>query len=253
MTAAQVAPPQPLAKRIRKALNKWWKGRRAAIEGWVDSKSLIETTEIIPSERFPWVAHLEANWETIRRELDAVMPQRDAMPAMDDISPMQKMITKDKAWKVFMFRVFGSKSDDNCRKCPETAKLLDAIPNCETAFFSVLAPGAHITAHHGAYKGLVRTHLGLIVPEPNDKVRMAVGREMIHWREGKAVVFDDTFRHEVWNDTNGIRVVLLIDVERPFPPVLRGINRFILRLARTAPSISGAIKRMQSSSRPQAA
>ena len=68
------------------------------------------------------------------------------------------------------------KSGANRERCPETAKLIDAIPDCEVAFFSVLEPGAHLTAHRGAYKGLIRAHLGLVVPEPNAKVRMQVGR-----------------------------------------------------------------------------
>ena len=72
----------------------------------------------------------------------------------------------------------------------------------------------HIKAHRGSYKGVVRCHLGLIVPEPQKDVRMRVGDKMIYWEEGKCVIFDDTHKHEVWNDTNGIRVVLLFDVYR---------------------------------------
>ncbi|MBV8459134.1 MAG: aspartyl/asparaginyl beta-hydroxylase domain-containing protein, partial [Acetobacteraceae bacterium] len=106
-------------------------------------------------------------------------------------------------------------------------------------------PGAHLSAHRGAYKGLVRAHLGLIVPEPREQCRMQVGNETVGWEEGKCVLFDDTYRHEVWNETEGTRVVLLIDVPRPFPPALAVANRAILRLFRLTPFVTGAVKRLR--------
>lgn len=66
----------------------------------------------------------------------------------------------------------------------------------------------------------MRCHLGLIVPSEREKCRMNVDGSIVVWEEGKAVVFDDSRRHEVWNDTNETRVVLLIDVPRPMQ--LRG-------------------------------
>ncbi|HJS86772.1 MAG TPA: aspartyl/asparaginyl beta-hydroxylase domain-containing protein [Acetobacteraceae bacterium] len=217
-----------------------------ALETWLASKSLVETSEIISSASFPWVAELEANWATIRRELDTVMPERAGLPAMQDLSPVQYNIVQEKVWKVFAFRAYGARSEENCRRCPETARLLDAIPDLEVAFFSILEPGAHLSAHRGVYKGLIRAHLGLIVPEPRSLVRMRVGNEMVYWEEGKCVLFDDTFRHEVWNDTEGVRVVLLIDVPRPFPPFLAGLNKAVLRVARFTPFVTDAIKRARS-------
>ena len=55
---------------------------------------------------------------------------------------------------------------------------------------------------------------------------MRVGDKMIYWEEGKCVIFDDTHKHEVWNDTDGIRVVLLFDVFRPLPGWLTLVNKF---------------------------
>jgi hypothetical protein len=60
---------------------------------------------------------------------------------------------------------------------------------------------------------------------------MQVGDEMIYWGKGKCVIFDDTHKHEVWNETNGIRVVLLLDVYRPLPVWLRRVNKALLGLA----------------------
>jgi aspartyl/asparaginyl beta-hydroxylase (cupin superfamily) len=42
-----------------------------------------------------------------------------------------------------------------------------------------------------------------------------VGDQVHHWEEGKCIVFDDTFEHEVWNRTDEERLVLLIDLWHP--------------------------------------
>ena len=234
MTAAPAPSPtnknQSWPTRARKSVSRWAKRRFAVVQDWLAKKSLVPGEEIIPNTACPWTKILEDNWQTIRRELDAVMPTQASLPSMQELSPIQYGIVKEQVWKVFTFRAFGTRSAENCHLCPETARLLDSIPELETAFFSVLAPGAHLKAHHGLYKGLIRTHLGLIVPEPREKVRMRVGRETIVWEEGKAVVFDDTYKHEVWNETDGTRVVLLIDTPRPFPPMLRAINKGLLQI-----------------------
>lgn len=214
------------------------------LEDWLGRVSKVGGDEILANEAFPWVAELEANWRTIRLELDRLIPNRSALANMQEISPTQYGITGELTWKVFAFNVFGQRSERAAKACPETARLLEAIPNLELAFFSVLEPGAHLTAHRGAYKGLVRAHLGLIVPEPRSDLRMQVGGATVHWEEGRCVLFDDTYRHEVWNDTDGVRVVLLIDVHRPFPPILNGINRVVLRLARFAPFVKDTTKRL---------
>jgi ornithine lipid ester-linked acyl 2-hydroxylase len=95
-------------------------------------------------------------------------------------------------WKVFAFQVYGTRCEDNCRRCPETARFnRDAIRDVELAFLSVREPDAHLNARRGAYKGLIRAHLNLIVPEPRGKVRMEVGSQMVHWQEGTCVLFAD--------------------------------------------------------------
>lgn len=38
---------------------------------------------------------------------------------------------------------------------------------------------------------------------------------MLHWDEGESFVFDDMFNHEVWNETDEDRYILLIQIKRP--------------------------------------
>ncbi len=191
-------------------------------------------------EQFPWSAELETNWPTIRRELADVLAHREDLPNFQDISPDQKHLSKGDNWKTFFFFAYGLEAPGNCARCPETIALLKRVPGAKTAFFSILSPGAHIPPHCGPYKGVIRYHLGLIVPKPESACRIRVAETIAHWEEGKSMFFDDTFEHEVWNDTDGVRVVLFMDVLRPLWFPISILNRLIIRLIAASPFIRDA-------------
>jgi aspartyl/asparaginyl beta-hydroxylase (cupin superfamily) len=97
-----------------------------------------------------------------------------------------------------------------------TAAVLKCIPGADTAgsvFFSRLAPGSHIIPHCGPHNLRIRAHLGLIVPGGNCQMR--VGTETRCWTAGEVLLFDDSFEHEVWNETQFDRYVLIVDVWHP--------------------------------------
>jgi ornithine lipid ester-linked acyl 2-hydroxylase len=194
------------------------------IESLVPQYSKVGESIFFSKEQFPWVDLLEANWKVIREELDEVMEYADALPNFQDISPRQSRIANDNLWKTFFFCAFGFKSKKNCDRCPETAKLLEKIPGLKVAFFSILAPGKHIPEHRGKHKGLIRYHLGLKVPEPKESCRIRIADQIAYWEEGKSLLFDDTYYHEVWNDTNDYRVVLFLDIARPLRFPLSLVN-----------------------------
>lgn len=196
-------------------------------------------------DEFPWARHLEANWEVIRKELDAVLEHQEALPNFQDISKDQRSITRDDKWKTFFLYGYGYKSEVNAARCPETTRLVESVPGMLTAFFSILAPGKHIPPHRGPYKGVLRYHLGLLVPEPKEKCRIRVGNDIRHWEEGKGLLFDDTHDHEVWNETNGTRVVLFMDVERPLRFPASWLNKLIIKLIKYSPIVQSARKNEQ--------
>ena len=35
------------------------------------------------------------------------------------------------------------------------------------------------------------------------------------WTEGKFIIFDDSFEHEVWHDGDSVRLVLIVDMWHP--------------------------------------
>jgi beta-hydroxylase len=181
---------------------------------------------------FPWVTALEANWQEIRSELAVILRHREELPRFQDISPDQMRISPDNKWKIFVFYGFGYRSEQNCQLCPNTAALLERVPGIQNAFFSILAPGKHVPSHCGITKSLIRCHLGLIVPSEREHCVMEVGGVRCTWEEGRALMFDDTYPHEVHNDTREGRVVLLLDFPRPM--TRRGVlvSRVLMQLMR---------------------
>jgi ornithine lipid ester-linked acyl 2-hydroxylase len=198
------------------------------LERMVVRSSLVPTTPFLPTATFDWIPALEAEWETIRAELDDVLSYRDVLPNFQDISIDQASITDDDGWKTYFFFAYGFRSDPNCGRCPRTAALLEAVPGLTTAFFSILSPGKAIPEHRGPWRGVLRYHLALKVPEPAEAAGIRVGGETAHWEEGRSLLFDDGYEHQAWNDTDGVRVVLFVDVIRPLRPPMDQVNRGLI-------------------------
>ena len=198
-------------------------------ESFIASGSIHGDPGIYDNEAFPWAARLEAGWRDIRAELDAVLPEAAGLPAVGDILTPARNITADQRWKSFWLAGYGMECRENARRCPRTMELLGEIPGLRLAFFSILSPRKHLPSHRGAYNGLLRYHLALKVPGPPMACRIRVGNRTVGWEEGKSLVFDDTFHHEVWNDTDETRVVLFVDFARPLRPLHDRLNRLLLR------------------------
>ncbi|MDV3136640.1 aspartyl/asparaginyl beta-hydroxylase domain-containing protein [Mycobacterium sp. 29Ha] len=202
--------------------------------------STLGDHEFFDAKDFPWVGAVEADWRKVRAELDALMPYAASMPNFQDIQKDQKALSQDDGWKTFFFYAYGMKAAANCRRCPETTKLLKSMPGMKTAFFSILAPGKHLPPHHGLYKGVLRLHLGLLVPEPAEMCAIRVGSETRHWQEGRVMIFDDTFEHEAWNRTDGMRVVLFVDIMRPMRFPANALNAMATWMIALSPFVLGS-------------
>jgi aspartyl/asparaginyl beta-hydroxylase (cupin superfamily) len=212
----------------------------APIERFIGRRSLVGDGAFLALERFPWVDHVERNWEVIREELEHVLEDREALPNFQDISKDQIEITDDDRWKTFFLYGYGFEAKLGVEMCPRTAALMREVPGMTTAMFSILSPRKHILDHRGPYKGVLRYHLGLVVPYEAQQCRIRVGDEIRHWEAGKSMIFDDTFNHEVWNDTDETRVVLFVDVLRPLPFPESAINRLIVKAIGISPFIKDA-------------
>jgi aspartyl/asparaginyl beta-hydroxylase (cupin superfamily) len=118
----------------------------------------------------------------------------------------------------------GVKPKAFCVRCPQTTALLDRIPGLFEAFFSILEGGKSIPAHDGPYRGYLRYHLGLLVPEINPP-SIRLKDEVYMWKEGESVLFDDSWNHEVYNKCEEDRVILIVDIRRPMPLPFDAVNR----------------------------
>jgi aspartyl/asparaginyl beta-hydroxylase (cupin superfamily) len=181
---------------------------------------------ILPLEYFPRHDLLARNYRKIRDEVIA-LSRRAELPRFHDVDPLQSRISDDR-WRVLVLKWYDRPIPANARLCPFTAELIASIPEIHAAMFSILEPRKTIPEHKGPYKGCLRYHLALKVPQSGDCYIEVDGRRY-QWKEGEGVLFDDTYRHRVANDTEETRIVLFCDVERPLPFPLDRINRFLNR------------------------
>lgn len=206
--------------------------------------SLIGDKTFFDPQQFAWTTHLESNWRIIRQEVDQILTKLENVPNFQDVSPDQYDVTNDDRWKTYFFYAYGLKAEKNCERCPETTRLIEQIPGMKTAFFSILLPHKHIPNHRGPHKGVLRYLLALKVPELKEQCRIRVGNDIQHWEEGKSMMFDDTFPHEVWNDTDDIRVVLFLDIVRPLRFPVSLFNSFFIWLISISPYVRSGKKNL---------
>lgn len=216
----------------------------ASLIAWVERMNIrhsqLGNPPVYDARVFPWVAEVEAGWPKIREELELVMKRRESLPSFHDITSEVLPITQDDRWKTFFLAGYGMKAARNAKTCPETMRLLKKIPGLKTAFFSILSPGKRIPVHKGAYNGVLRYHLGLIVPEKKESCRIRIEGRTMHWEAGSSLVFDDTFRHEVHNDTPEYRAILFVDFVRPVRFPFSLLNRCVLAVAPRMPILREA-------------
>ena len=215
-----------------------------AIVDFQGRHSRIPVTPVLANDTFDWVPRLATAWPQIRAEFDTVWAQPDDIPAFHQISPDQARISQGANWKTYALFIFGQPVADNCRTCPQTARLLATLPGLQNAWFSILAPGYHIPVHRGPTRALVRCHLGLRVPQKYTRCWIRVDDQICHWHEGVCLLFDDTYEHEVLNDTDEFRAVLFLDIDRPMDRLGSWFNRGVLRLLQASHYVKDPLRNL---------
>ena len=109
--------------------NRTWLDRcgiaiQSGMEWAVTRVSPLGDPHIYDTRQFPWVAGIEAEWQAVRKELDAVMTFRDQMPSFQDILKEVGAIQSDNNWKTFFLAGIGMDCGENRKRCPETVRLL---------------------------------------------------------------------------------------------------------------------------------
>jgi beta-hydroxylase len=199
---------------------------------WIEQQnrdySLHGRAEVFEAEAFAFVGALEANWTLIRGEVARLMMRKDSS-AFRETSGDDLTLAQDRGWRTAPLLSYGFRNEATIAQCPETWRLLQNVPHLVGAMFSILEPGRFLPSHRGPYNGVLRLHLGLIVPEPHERIGIRVAHQILRWEEGRALIIDDTVEHEAWNDTDHTRCILFLDFARPlrFPAWL--LNALVLR------------------------
>lgn len=175
--------------------------------------SKIPNTPYIAPSNFSELNILRQNWEKIRDEALALNQQQKikSSSANDDLGFNSFFKT---GWKRFYLQWYGASLQSAKLSCPYTLSLLQQIPSVKGAMFAMLPPGARLVKHRDPFAGSLRYHLGLQTPNADDCF-ICVDGENYSWRDGEAVMFDETYLHYAENKTDSNRIVLFLDIKRP--------------------------------------
>ncbi|MFL2572882.1 MAG: aspartyl/asparaginyl beta-hydroxylase domain-containing protein [Flavobacteriales bacterium] len=145
-----------------------------------------------------------------------------------DVDDGQEFISANDgiAWNMFLVKTYGFWNKHNIKLCPNIVKLFKPFKNVTSISISFLSPGKHIPPHNGPYKGIYRYQLPISVPKKGN-CQLFVDNIPYTWTEGKSVMFDDTYVHEVKNETNETRIAVLLDIKRNDFPFFLKIYDFL--------------------------
>jgi hypothetical protein len=168
---------------------------------------------------FSWVEAFEENYKAIKEEALKLMGNQET------IKPYYYPgIVKGRWDSIILIR--GGKQDAICTYCPNTMNLLRLISSrlqFREVMFSILRPGTKIKPHRDYANVFLTYHLGLVIPS---HCGIRVGGEKRLWQEGKSLIFDTSYEHEAWNNSDDFRLILLIDF---YHPELSEIEQSFLR------------------------
>jgi len=199
----------------------------------------ISSSPVLDSNRlFPDAQRFTAHWQQIREEALTVAQDLRNIPRFHEIMSEQASISANDArdWRMFIMQAYGQPIARNLARCPQLAQLIASSPDVLSASLSFLAPGKQVPAHRGPFRGILRGYLVLSMPKRADGEPAAVLKvDGLEYRlhEGEFMLWDDTFEHEVWNDSDQVRTVLLLDIRRrDLPRGLRILSSGIIALVR---------------------
>jgi len=144
-----------------------------------------------------------------------------AKKGQSDYKEDAKLHTGEWQWNSYILK--GDRQSEFASHCPQTAETLESFRNptlmADTpfsfAFFSTMGGKATIAPHNGPCNLRLRCHFPLLVPQASQDYGMEVGGQVVIWKAGEPVFFDDAYEHRVWNNTGEERVVLLFDLWHP--------------------------------------
>jgi beta-hydroxylase len=188
--------------------------------------SAVPNGPYVNVDRFPELAPLKDNWQTIRKEALKLFDEGHirAATSYNDIGFNSFFKT---GWKRFYLKWYDEALPSAKALCPKTVELIEKVPGVNAAMFALLPPGSKLGAHRDPFAGSLRYHLGLVTPNA-DTCRITVDGQPYFWRDGEPVMFDETFIHTAENRSDVARIILFCDVERPLKSrVMKWLNHIV--------------------------
>ena len=173
--------------------------------------SKVPNSHRLDISHFPELKVFEENWEDIRDEA-AALYENGFITVKDDLPASS--FYKNNRWTSFYLKSFDNDIPSAYELAPKTMALIDSVPNMSMALFACLNPGKTINGHHDPFAFTLRYSLGLVTPNHEDSGIMVNG-EHYQWKDGESIIFDETYFHYAYNNTDKPRIILMTDVERP--------------------------------------
>jgi ornithine lipid ester-linked acyl 2-hydroxylase len=158
---------------------------------------------------FPELKPLKDNWERMRDEILAYERKLGEVKEMDSHVPPTNTQNQ---WSLTYLMNYGWMFHRNLKRFPVVAGVVSQIPNAVFATISILPPHTDILPHCGNCNGIVRAHIGLVVPEHEPVCAIQVGDEVQGWREGELLTFTIVNRHAAWNRSDHRRYIVIVDI-----------------------------------------
>jgi aspartate beta-hydroxylase len=217
----------------------------ATLIRWIYDSRIIGPPVLDLEAFFPAGLHFAKAWRTLRDEAMEVAARLSEVPRFHEIMPEQTAISANDArdWRMFIIKAYGAEVPANKARCPALASIVETMPEVLSASYSFMAPGKHIPAHRGPFRGVLRFYLALSMPRlpdgrPGAVLKVADGEYRL--QDGDYMLWDDTFPHEVWNESDQVRAVLLLDVWRPgMPADMRVFSHALISIVRAGMRIRG--------------
>ncbi|WP_445362248.1 aspartyl/asparaginyl beta-hydroxylase domain-containing protein [Microbulbifer sp. ANSA003] len=180
------------------------------------------------AEDMPWMKVLEDNHNVVLEEFERYRATLSRLPDLEDLRTQNnKTDFGSGRWDMLYLRINNRKNEELSSHFPKTVKLLEEnVPELFSIRFSLLGSNRkEITPHRDGHNQCVICHLPLIVPEGECSITINDIRQP--WEEGKCFAFDASALHYVTKESDGERLVVLIDTFRPVPKWVKALSRFV--------------------------
>src|SRR5204862_573061 len=178
--------------------------------------SAVPNKPVLSARALPELDKLRDNWEVIREEAVKLFDEGHIRAALANNDWGFHSFFRS-GWKRFYLKWYEDFLPSAKTLCPKTVELLNSIDSIHGAMFAVLPPGGKLGQHRDPYAGSLRYHLGLVTPNA-ETCSIVIDGTPYHWRDGEAVIFDETYIHSAENRSGIPRLILFCDIERPLAP-----------------------------------